>query len=386
VESQLISDVPVGAFLSGGLDSSAIVACARKHLSKERFPCFTISHAKGSKDGFAEDLPYAMKVAKELDVDLNVLEIQPSMVENLDRMLWHLDEPLADPAAINVLLIAESAKRSGVSVLLSGAGGDDLFTGYRRHFALQSERYWSWFPKPFRSLLKRGSSLLPTRHPMIRRLSKAFAYADRSSLDRMMSYFCWAPPEVIAPLLTSKVWFERDFCEPLLQSLDRYTGGQDDEPLKKMLFLEMSHFLVDHNLNYTDKLSMAVGVETRVPFLDPRMVDYACRLPITYKQVGRQSKYILKKAMEGILPADVIYRPKTGFSAPLRTWLHGDMRELLDTVLSKNNVEGRGLFNHDQIQRIIAMDRKGQADYSYVIFSLVAIERWCQLFLDSPKL
>ena len=99
-----------------------------------------------------------------------------------------------------------------------------------------------------------------------------------------MSYFCWAPPDVIAPLLTSKVWFER-ICEPLLQTLDRYTGGQNDELLKKMLFLEMSHFLVDHNLNYTDKLSMAVGVETRVPFLDHRMVDYACRLPITYKLV-----------------------------------------------------------------------------------------------------
>jgi len=385
VERQMVSDVPVGAFLSGGLDSSAVVAFAQ-HYSRAgvKLPCFTIKDNTHGSDGFSDDLPYAKKVAKHLGSELNVIDIDSSIAHRLKETIWHLDEPLADPAAINTLLICEAARDRGIKVLLSGAGGDDLFTGYRRHYALSKENIWSWLPQPMRVLIRSTSQLLPKKNANFRRLSKAFAYADLPSNDRLLSYFRWLNEDnvngLLAPDIRSKLTSD-SFCASLASTLEEAPDNID--PLNKMLFLEKSHFLPDHNLNYGDKMSMAAGVECRVPLVDPELVSLAAKLPVSYKQRGNIGKAVFKKAMEPHLPMDAVYRPKSGFGADLRHWINHDLSELMEDTMSPEALRNRGLFDVNGVRTLIDADRSGLTDASYSIFSMACIEIWCRQFIDS---
>jgi len=385
VERQMVADVPVGAFLSGGLDSSAVVAFAKQSNPDVRLQCFTIGLEEAGKDGFADDLPYAKRVAEHLGVDLYTVHVGPEMAQQLEKMIFHLDEPLADPAPLNALFISQLAREHGIKVLLSGAGGDDIFSGYRRHYALQQERYWAWMPQSMRRLLAAGASRLPVGNPALRRARKAFEYADLDTDERLVSYFYWAQPERLRQLLSARRQAEvgaRCAAQPLLAALANVPT--DTAALNRMLFLESKFFLPDHNLNYTDKMSMATGVEVRVPLLDLDLVALAARLPVEYKQRGREGKWIFKKAMEKHLPHDVIYRPKTGFGAPLRAWLHSEnqLQPLLRQVLSDESIERRGIFDAGAVRTLIEQDAKGSVDATYTIFSMMCIELWCRIFLD----
>jgi len=185
VERQMVSDVPVGAFLSGGLDSSSIVALARQLRPDYRMPCYSIGfEEEDSLDGNPADLPYARKVAERLGVDLHAITLTPDVILHLEKMIYYLDEPQGDPAPINALMIAEQARADGVPVLLSGAGGDDVFSGYRRHYALQLERMWGWMPRRARSGLGAISRAFPLGGANGRRLRRAFQYAGHSADDR----------------------------------------------------------------------------------------------------------------------------------------------------------------------------------------------------------
>lgn len=380
VKEQLVADVKVGSFLSGGLDSSLLVALAKQNL-ESGIRCFTIDSgsADQAKDGFEDDLPYAKKVASYLDVELDVLKVTPDITQLLPKMIYHLDELQADPAPLNVLLICEQAKKQGVKVLLSGAGGDDIFTGYRRHYAVKAEKYWAWLPKPARSILKSVTAVLPKGHAVPRRISKAFQYADLSADQRLLSYFFWLDPSVALGLFK---YPEQVSKTPFQFIYDELAKVETDDPVERMLVLEQKYFLVDHNFNYTDKMSMATGVEVRVPFLDKRVADVASKVPSALKQEGRIGKSILKKAAGKFLPQDVIYRPKSGFGAPLRTWLKNDLSEFVDTLLSADTINKRGIFNAEKVQQLLDDDRAGRADYSYPIFALLCFEIWCQQFLD----
>ncbi len=387
VHRQMVSDVPVGCFLSGGLDSSAIVAFAKEVRPGGILPCYT-ADADTRQSGFAADLPYAQRVAKHLGVDLNVILIQADIMKELDRMLWHLDEPLADPAAINLMLICQAARQDGIKVMLGGAGGDDLFTGYRRHYSLQMERWWSWLPRPLRQLMRQGTQRLPKNAAWSRRLSKLGAYVDRSADQRLLGYFRWTTPLQVEQALSdssrAQIVKESGFCESLQTRLDvcPKTGAGLDR-LNRMLFLEMSHFLTDHNLTYTDKLSMAVGVEARVPFLDPDLVKLSYQIPTHLKQSGRIGKAVFKQAMRGILPEDVIYRPKSGFGAPLRQWMLHDLKPMVHDLLSHSVIAARGIFDPNHTQQLLRDNASGKIDVSYMLFSMMCIERWCQIFLDT---
>jgi asparagine synthase (glutamine-hydrolysing) len=149
-----------------------------------------------------------------------------------------------------------------------------------------------------------------------------------------------------------------------------------------MLYLEGKHFLADHNLNYTDRMGMAAGVEVRVPLLDTDLIDFCARLPLALKQKGRTGKYLLKKAMAPFLPQDVIWRQKAGFGAPVRTWIKNDLSERIETLLSTRSLEERGLFQPAAVRKLIADDRRGRIDGAYTIFALICIELWCRLFID----
>ena len=385
VHRQLVADVPVGAFLSGGLDSSAVVAFAREASPDIR--CFTIESTGGEAEGVVDDLPYARRVAAHLGVPLDVVHVDANrMAADLAGMVAQLDEPLADPAPLNVLYISRLAREHGIKVLLSGAGGDDLFTGYRRHVALEYERYWQWLPRPLRSGLERSAERLDQRNTLFRRTAKLLDGAGLSGDARIARKFLWAKESRLLGLYAPE--FRRRLGEAtatapmldFLRPLPAAVGAID-----RALALEQRFFLPDHNLTYTDKMSMAVGVEVRVPFLDIELVEYAARIPPSLKQRGRTGKWILKQAMKGYLPADVIHRPKSGFGAPLRRWMRNDLRPLVSDVLSPESIRRRGLFDSAAVQRLIAANDSGTVDAAYTLLSLLSIEIWCRAYADAPS-
>jgi asparagine synthase (glutamine-hydrolysing) len=386
VERQLIADVPVGAFLSGGLDSSSIVALAQRKLVGTKLQCFTIGF-KGREaeiEGMSTDLHYARRVADHVGVDLNTIWVGSEMVDELPRMIFHLDEPQADPAPINALFISRLARENGIKVLLSGTGGDDVFTGYRRHYALHLERFWSWLPGFVRTGMRQLSSKLYPTSELRRRLAKGLRYAELHGDDRIVSYFQWIPPALIDPVFSDATRAGFNSEEPDLLRAALAELPDSVPPLNRMLYLEKRFFLADHNLNYVDKVSMANGVEVRVPLLDPELVALAARLPLRFKQRGRIGKWVLREAMKPYLPRDVLYREKTGFGAPLRHWMRSDLRPLVEDVLSESSLDRRGLFDPSAVRMLVKLNNEQRIDATYSIFGMICIELWCRMFVDPP--
>ena len=378
VKRQMLSDVPVGFFLSGGLDSSLIVAIAKKILPKEKFECFTINSIGFDDEGFSNDLYYAKKVAKHIDVNLNIIDGSNNVLEFFDKIIYHLDEPQADAAPIYVYNICKAARAKGIRVLLGGTGGDDLFSGYRRHQALQMEKYFRSIPFQIRKFIKFISSKLNTANVRNRRIKKLFANIHKSSEIRIFSYFDWIDETTLSNLFKESFKYDKHrYFKKLITSLPKNTSK-----LNSMLFLELNTFLVDHNLNYTDKLSMATGVEVRVPFLDKELVEFSTKLPVDLKLNKNETKYILKKVAERYLPLDIIYRPKTGFGAPIRKWITEDMESLINKYLSKDKIEERNIFDYDKVQKLIKDNKSRKIDVSYNIWALLSIESWMMQFND----
>jgi asparagine synthase (glutamine-hydrolysing) len=218
---------------------------------------------------------------------------------------------------------------------------------------------------------------------MGRRLGKAFRFAGLIQDARIATYFHWVDPSICHSLFSESINAQvkgQSSDLSLIRSLDALP--ENCSALDRMLFLEQKHFLSDHNLSYTDKMSMAESVEVRVPFLDPDLVRFAWSLPDQMKYRHGQGKWIFRKAMEPLLPRNVIYRPKTGFGAPLRRWLHHELAEQVNEYLSDESIRARDIFNVAGVRRLMAMDKAGEVDGTYTIFSLMCIEIWCRLFLD----
>jgi len=331
----------------------------------------------------AADLPYARRVADALNVDLHEISVDHTMADRLPEMIYQLDEPQADPAILNALFICELASDHGIKVLLSGAGGDDIFTGYRRHHALTLEKYWSWLPISVRSAMSAGASSLPTDKALFRKIRKAFSNAGQSPDERIAGYFNWLDPDNSFSLLSQDFrqdMISADITETMMTSLEALP---DDVPrINKMLNLDAKYFLTDHNLNYTDKMGMSCGVEVRVPLIDKDLVALAARLPISMKQKGRVGKWIFKKAMEGILPNEVIYRPKTGFGVPLRQWLQGDFGRYLQDSFASKKFQQRGVFDPNTVNDLLQDTLSGKIDGTYSLLSILCQEIWCQKFID----
>ena len=384
VERQLVSDVPVGAFLSGGLDSSSVVAAMRHARPRERPVCYAVGFRDGGDlDGSPADLPYARRAARHLDAALREIVVGPEIAARLERMLWHLDEPQADPAPINALLVAERARADGIKVLLSGAGGDDLFSGYRRHAALRLREMAPRLPTAVRRALAAWADASGGGPPALRRLRRLLAHADLRGDEWLASLFTWSSPRARTALFRPEVRERLDPAGPL-RSLTRSLADvpRERDPLNRLLYLEGRHFLADHNLNYTDKMGMAAGVEVRTPLLDVDLVAFAARVPPGLKQRGLRGKHILKRAMEPVLPREVVHRPKTGFGAPLRRWMRRELREMCDDLLSAEAVERRGIFDAAAVRDLVDRDRAGRVDGAYLTFAVMCIELWCRLFLD----
>ena len=378
VRRQLVSDVSVGAFLSGGLDSSTVVAHARR-AQDAPLHCFTIRlESSGSQsDGMVDDLPYARRAAEHLGVPLHEIPVDPMrMAEDLDWMVEQLDEPQADPACLNTHYICRHARELGFKVLLSGTGGDDVFTGYRRHLALSKEPLWAWLPKSARTLGAAGTRRLGSFGSLGRRVAKAFQYADLDPTERLVSYFYWTHPATTHALLPG---LDVNVGAPLISAL----GQRPDIrlPLDRMLFLESRFFLGDHNLAYTDKMSMASGVEVRVPLIDYEVVKFAATIPVTMKQRGREGKWILKRAAERLLPREIIWRPKTGFGVPLRQWLRGPLRARMEEVLRPDALRGLPFIDSKAVDDLKARTLTGEVDGTYTLFALMCLSLWHDKFV-----
>jgi asparagine synthase (glutamine-hydrolysing) len=379
-----MADVPVGAFLSGGLDTSSIAAMMKKLRPGEKPRCYTISFAGGKGyEGAVNDLPYAQKVARHLGVELEEIAIDANIVDNIEKMIYILDEPQADIAPLNIMLICQKARQDGMKVLLSGAGGDDIFSGYRRHLALVMERYWAWLPAPVRSLISKTAKKMPVKLPIARKMRKIFENAHLTREQRLIAYFFWLNQNKTMGLYTDDFHNslgEYDCFSPMGKHLAKIPNIKNR--LNRMLYLECKTFLPDHNLNYTDKTGMASGVEIRVPLLDIDLVRLSTRIHPNLKQHARLGKYIFKKAMEPYLPREVIYRPKSAIPSPVRTWLLGDLKEMVYDILSPHNNKKRGWFKPQAVQKLLTDNEKMKIDASYSIWAMVCMEIWARLFLD----
>ncbi len=387
VRRQLLSDVPVAYFVSGGLDSSLIAAIARQLKPHENMHGFTVANAFTKNDGFADDLPYAKMLADHLNMQLHVTNASMNPVLELDDMIWHLDEPLADAAPLLVSQISCDAKRRGFSVLLSGTGGDDLFTGYQRHKALALDRFLFKLPIIFRRGIAAAAASLPTSHSGLRRLKKYLEGSDAPNLKyRICNYLKWLPDEKLLNLFSKNIQAELNLertDQVFMTELERLPEQLAD--IEKMLHLELNFFLPDHNLNYIDKMSMKHGVEVRVPFLDPDLVLLSNQIPASLKMRNHTTKYILRKVAERYLPHELIRRPKTGFGGPVRNWIRYDYKERMSADFESGLLRNQGIFNPDAIHQLIDQNEEYNLDAAYSIFALLAIQSWLKQFYEEKE-
>lgn len=378
---QCISDVPIGAFLSGGIDSSAVVASmvAMGHPPRRTY-CIGF-HGKGlEEEGFGDDLAYAREVAELLEVKLAPIVVGAPSGHDLERLVYTLDEPQADPAALYVAAISAAARADGIKVLLGGAGGDDVFSGYRRHklAALRARLPAVLGPRLCRMPL---TSMAIGIGPLKRRIDKLFYTLDGDDETFLLRSFEFSPRFAALECLTTDVIRElqEDGTDWLEGGIERSRGL----PLvERMLKAERYGFLPDHNLNYTDKASMAHGVEVRVPLLDQRLVDFAARVPWQLKTSLTQEKWIFRKAVARRVPRSVLSRKKTGFGGPVRLWIAGHLRSTVEDIIHSRSFRERGLFDNREVSGILEDTVSGRSDGAYLVLAITLIELWMRAFKD----
>lgn len=385
VREQMVADVPLGAFLSGGLDSSLICALMRKHNSGP-MKAFTIrfSQADQKFEKAGNDAHYARIVAKKLGFDLHEMEIAPEVASLLPRMVWHLDEPLSDPAAINTYLISQAARDAGILVLMNGVGGDEVFGGYRKHLAcLQAENWQRYMPSLIRKGVARLSDLLPVASGSsgfvyARWMKRFMSYAELPAAERYLASDLSLNPAHYNRLYTGHAYRDSRFWQ-----LQQGTLAQTDVSyLTRMCLNDTRVFLPDHNLTYSDKASMAASIETRPPLVDHRIVERMFQMPPHLRISGGMQKVLLKRVGERLLPQEVVHRPKASFNSPLRSWIRGPLKGIVEELLSDKSIHSRGLHSPIEVRRMIDSDRAGREDWSMVIWTLLTQEIWCRTFID----
>ncbi len=385
VRRHMVADVPVGAFLSGGLDSSLISVLAASHTKE--LATFTV--ATSAQDKRIEQMPadekYAKKLAEEHGFSHNEIIINADIVENLPKIVRILDEPIGDPAALNTFLICEAARKKGIKVLLSGMGADEMFLGYRRQKATFYAQRYKLLPPFVQKLIYKFVQTIPVkifgRGFRFSRWSKKFISFSNLPVHEAyrMSYSYYSIKEIkqlLKPNFHSFIKemindhqniFESKFCNDL--------GNQ-------MCNTDLNMFMNGLNLTYTDRASMAASVEVRVPFIDRNVVETAMSIPSKFKLKGGESKFVLKKMAEKYLSKTFIYRSKASFGAPIRSWISNDLMSLVDDLLSPVSLARRGIFEVDFVREMIENDRNGKEDNAYQIYQLLTIELWFREFVD----
>ena len=374
--SRLVSDVPLGVFLSGGVDSSTLVA-TMSELTPGNVNTFSVSFPQKS---FNEE-PYANFVARHFRTRHHVLAAgEENLREALDILTGHLDEPLADPAVIPTYLLSRFARRE-IKVALSGEGSDELFGGYPTYMGARLAEYYLRLPqfvrRQFFDRLKRFLPVSSTAVPKGLFLRRFLSHAERDPAERHQIWFGMFNPSELDQLFSPESCGPKPpssgIFSPLAQVLE---GAEFDETVAEMLYLDFRIYLEDDLLVKIDRASMACSLELRTPFLDHRLVEFAAGLPASLRVRRFQLKYLLKKAVEKWLPREIVYRQKRGFSVPIASWMREGLRPLLDETLGEEKLMRDGLFNAPFVRRLLGEHWSGHADHRKTLWTLLAFQLW----------
>lgn len=374
VRLRLIADVPLGAFLSGGLDSSLVVAYMQR-LSSAPVKTFSIGFAGGA--GF-DETPYAAEVAQHLGTEHTVFTVQPDAMALLPRLVWHYDQPFADSSAIPTYLVS-ALTRQHVTVALTGDGGDELFGGYERFTGAGLLRRLQRVPRPLWRGLAGALGWLPEGTGYYDPLKRAGRFARAAALPLERAYFDWVrlfDAEAIRTL-TGQVDAAGEHFAALF-------AGQSVD-VARILEINLTSYLRDDLLVKADRCSMMASLEARSPLLDHVLLEQAARIPLNLKIQGMQTKRILKEAARGLLPDAIIDRRKHGFGAPLGAWLRDDIAEARD-ILSSRRTRSRALFDTAGVLNLLNEHANGQRDHGYRLWTLLTLETWHRLFIDPAML
>ena len=369
----LRSDVPFGAFLSGGVDSSTIVALMSEQLQS---PVKTFSVGFGG-EGIQDELPYAQQVANKFGCEHHTLKIKSDdFLRYAEDVLWHLDQPIADQATVATHMVAKLA-RQHVKMVLTGEGGDELFAGYARY---SGERYSKWFSRLPSSIAK-GMRTATATLPGLRRGKIAMgALTIKDEATRFANWFPMFGDDAKQQLLIGQSESVQAGAASVFSS--QLANCDARSPLDRMLYADSKLWLPDYLLLRGDKLTMANSLEARVPLLDHKLVEFAARLPASMKLRGSQRKYLLKKVARRLLPAEIIDRKKQGFPIPIERWLRKEARPMMQDLLSTETLNRRGLFNVPFVERLVREHVSGYSDHSTKLWGLMSIEMWTRKFIE----
>jgi asparagine synthase (glutamine-hydrolysing) len=374
--SRLVSDVPLGVFLSGGVDSSTLVALMSE-LTPGNVNTFSVAFAE---KGFSEE-PYTHLVAHRFKTRHHVVQAdEPGLRAGLIALANHLDEPVADPAVVPTFLLSRFASGE-IKVALSGEGSDELFGGYPTYLGAHLAEFYLRLPgflrhqffDRLRNILPVSSSAVPAGM-FIRRF---LAHAEKDPAKRHLIWFGMLSPteldQVFAPDWKGPAPASAGIFSPLVRVLE---GSRFDETVAQMLFLDFRMYLEDNLLVKIDRASMACSLELRTPFLDHRLVEFAAQLPASLKVRGFKLKYLLKRAVEKWLPHEIVYRRKRGFSVPISKWMRNELRPLLDETLSPDKLARDGILNVPYVRRMLEDHWTGRADNRKPLWTLLCFQLW----------
>ena len=390
VSEQMVSDVPLGAFLSGGLDSSLVVALMQR-AGTRRVATYSVGYSKAdlAYDIVPDDLPFARDVSRHFGTDSHEILLSPDVATLLPTIVDTLDEPIGDPAALSSYLISQAAKRS-LTVMLSGMGADELFGGYPRQRALLYGHAYRSLPGPIRGLTSRAVEALPgAGKGLLARIGrggkKFLASVERDPLSHYIAMETYFPEELLRGLLLPDGMLGRaedPVAAEVRELRQRIEAAVPADSLRQAMLWDLVTYLPNLNLAYTDRTSMAHGIEVRVPFLDVRLVEWSLGLRardlIRPRRGKLQGKYVLKRAARRLLPERIIWRKKAGFGAPVRSWLRNDLAEMLHELLGPGGLGRRGWFDPAGIERLKDDFLSGRHDYSLQIWMLLSLELWAR--------
>ncbi len=379
VRRRLVADVPVGLFVSGGLDSSLIAALAVR--TNRNLECFSIGFDEPSFD----ESPYAAEVARTLGLCSNLTMFRDAdMLEVVQRLPDILDEPLADPSILPLAVLSRFAANK-LKVVLSGDGGDELFAGYQTFQAHKLVAYYDALPAFAKTALNRIVLSLPVSHRYLSLDFKLKQFLKGVGAPSDIRFFLWRgafsnleKQELLRPELQAALQNHNAY-----EDISRYVSGSSlTKELERILYLSSKLYLQDNNLVTVDRASMASGLEIRCPLLDHHFVEFVCRLPTEFKIRRFATKYLLKKAAERYLPRKLIYRQKQGFGVPLAGWLSGKLREFMLDYLSEERIKRQGVFNYPAIKRLIDEQLDKRKDNREALWTLLVFQTWYERYFE----
>ena len=377
VRLRLVADVPLGAFLSGGVDSSTIVGLMARNTSRP-VKTFSIGFSEDSYD----ELRFARIAAREFATDHHEFVVTPEVCHCIDELAWHLDEPFADSSAIPTYAVSKMA-RAHVTVALSGDGGDELFAGYTRYQIERSRAAFERVPRVLRQNLMR---------PLSRHLPHGAwgrNYLHNVSLDPVARYL-----DSISYLngLNKLALYTEDFRarldgnagRPAKLFSDYAARVRTGEPLDTLLYLDSKTYLPGDILTKVDRMSMAASLEARVPLLDHKLIEFVTRIPASFKMRGLETKHIFKRAVRGLVPDAILDRPKQGFGLPIQKWINQELRQYIRDVLFDARTRSRGYFNQTHVELLYDEHDRGRRDNATHLWTLFMLELWHRTFFDAP--